>query len=52
MTEVVKAEVKKLMNVKVIYPISDSIWVSPVQVVSKKEGMAVVLNDRNELIPT
>jgi hypothetical protein len=26
-------------------------WVSPVQVVPKKEGMTVVKNDKNELIP-
>ena len=35
-----------------IYPISDSSWVSPVQVVPKKGGMTVVKNDNNELIPT
>jgi hypothetical protein len=26
-------------------------WVSPVQVVPKKEGMMVVENNKNELIP-
>ncbi|XP_076881116.1 uncharacterized protein LOC143529155 [Bidens hawaiensis] len=35
-----------------IYPISDSPWVSPVQVVPKKGGMTVVVNEKNELIPT
>src|SRR3954468_16960340 len=35
-----------------IYPISDSAWVSPVQVVPKKGGMTVIRNDKNELIPT
>ena len=45
-----KAEVIKLLNVKVIYPISDSSWVSPMQVVPKKGGMIVVLNEKNELI--
>nr|GEW25114.1 hypothetical protein [Tanacetum cinerariifolium] len=30
----------------------DSPWVSPVQCVSKKGGMAVVTNDENELVPT
>jgi len=34
------------------YPISDSPWVSPVQVVPKKEGMTVIKNEKNELIPT
>ena len=34
-----------------IYPISDSSWVSPVQVVPKKGGITVVPNEKNELIP-
>ncbi|KAL5571515.1 hypothetical protein UlMin_021112 [Ulmus minor] len=36
----------------IIYPISDSSWVSPVQCVPKKGGMTVVENAKNELIPT
>ncbi|KAG8490931.1 hypothetical protein CXB51_014112 [Gossypium anomalum] len=52
MKEVVKAEVIKLLNVGIIYPISDSSWVSPVQVVPKKRGMTVVTKEKNELIPT
>jgi hypothetical protein len=51
MREVVKTEVLKLLKVGVIYPISNSDWVSPVQVVLKKGGMTVVRNERNELIP-
>ncbi|KAL5570007.1 hypothetical protein UlMin_026582 [Ulmus minor] len=39
MQEVVKKEVVKLMDAGIIYPISDSSWVSPVQVVPKKGGM-------------
>ena len=35
-----------------IYSISDSAWVSPVQVVPKKGGMTVVRNNKDELIPT
>jgi hypothetical protein len=35
----------------VIYPISDSEWVSPVQVVSNKGGIMVISNEKNELIP-
>jgi hypothetical protein len=41
MREVVKKEVLKLLKAGVIYPISDSEWVSPVQVVPKKGGMTV-----------
>ena len=36
MMEVVKEEILKLLDVGVIYPISDNKWVSPVQVVPKK----------------
>ena len=38
MKEVVRKEVLKWLDVGVIYPISDSLWVSPIQVVPKKEG--------------
>ncbi|RDX94809.1 Retrovirus-related Pol polyprotein, partial [Mucuna pruriens] len=37
--DVVKKEVTKLLVVGIIYPISDSQWVSPMQVVPKKSGM-------------
>jgi hypothetical protein len=50
--EVVKKEVIKLLDAGIIYPISDSKWVSPVQVVPKKGGMTVVKNKNNELLPT
>ncbi|GJR80658.1 reverse transcriptase domain-containing protein [Tanacetum coccineum] len=36
MKEVVKKEVIKLLDAGIIYPISDSPWVSPIQVVPKK----------------
>ncbi|KAJ0879019.1 putative nucleotidyltransferase, Ribonuclease H [Helianthus annuus] len=52
MQDVVKKEVLKLLDAGLIYPISDSAWVSPVQVVPKKGGMTVVVNEKNELIPT
>ncbi|GKD01930.1 DNA-directed DNA polymerase, partial [Tanacetum coccineum] len=48
--EVVKQEVIKLLDAGLIYPISDSPWVSPVQVVQKKGGMTVVKNEKDELI--
>jgi hypothetical protein len=51
MREVVKKEVLKLLKAGVIYPVFDSEWVSPVQVVSKKGGMTVIRNEKNELIP-
>jgi hypothetical protein len=49
--EVVKKEVIKLLDAGLIYPISDSPWVSPVQVVPKNGGMTVVKNDKDELVP-
>ncbi|XP_076905366.1 uncharacterized protein LOC143561111 [Bidens hawaiensis] len=52
MQEVVKKEVLKLMDAGMIYPIYDSLWVSPTQVVPKKGGMTVVMNEKNELIPS
>ncbi|KAD4887896.1 hypothetical protein E3N88_19968 [Mikania micrantha] len=52
MQDVVKKEVIKLLDAGLIYPISDSPWVSPVQVVPKKGGMTVITNEKNELIPT
>nr|KYP49958.1 Transposon Ty3-I Gag-Pol polyprotein [Cajanus cajan] len=52
MKEVVKKEVQKLLEAGMIYPISDSAWVSPVQVVPKKGGMTIIHNEKNELIPT
>ncbi|GJV77379.1 reverse transcriptase domain-containing protein [Tanacetum coccineum] len=45
-------EVIKLLDAGLIYPISDSPWVSPVHCVPKKGGMTVVTNEDNELIPT
>jgi hypothetical protein len=51
MREVVKKEVLKLLKAGVIYPVSDSEWVSLVQVVPKKGGMTVIRNEKNELIP-
>ncbi|XP_076886632.1 uncharacterized protein LOC143536550 [Bidens hawaiensis] len=50
--EVVKKEVLKLMDAGMIYPISDSPWVSPTQVVPKKGGMTMVMNEKNKLIPS
>ena len=37
---------------EVIYPISDSAWVSPVQVVPKKGGTTVIRTENNILLPS
>nr|GEV66012.1 reverse transcriptase domain-containing protein [Tanacetum cinerariifolium] len=49
--DVIKKEVIKLLDAGVIYPISDSPWVSPIHCVPKKGGMTIVANENNELIP-
>ncbi|GJX40706.1 reverse transcriptase domain-containing protein [Tanacetum coccineum] len=50
--EVIKKEVIKLLEAGLIYPISDSPWVSPVYCVPKKGGTTIVTNEENELILT
>ncbi|RDY09991.1 Retrovirus-related Pol polyprotein from transposon 17.6, partial [Mucuna pruriens] len=50
--DVVKKEVTKLLAAGIIYPILDSQWVSPVQVVPKKSGMTVTKNQQDEMVPT
>ena len=50
--EVFRKEVLKWLNTGFIYAISDSLWVSPVHVVPKKGGFTVIINEKNELIPT
>ena len=52
MMDVVKKKIFKLLEVGVIYPISDINWVSPIQVVPKKTGITVVKNQNDELVPT
>ena len=52
MKDVVRSEVLKLLDVGIIYPIADSKWVSPTQVVPKKFGITVIQNENEELIPT
>ena len=50
LSTVVRDEIKKLMEAGIIYPISDSKWVSPVHVVPKKGGVTVVKNAQGESI--
>nr|GEV88477.1 reverse transcriptase domain-containing protein [Tanacetum cinerariifolium] len=50
--DVIKNEVLKLLDAGLIYPISDSPWVSLVHCVPKKGGFTVVENEENELILT
>ena len=52
MKEVVRKEVLKWLDAGVIYSISNSAWVSPIQVVPKKEGTTVIKTDDNTLLPS
>ena len=52
MQKVVRAEVLKLLQVGIIYPIFDSPWVSPTQVVPKKSRVTIVKNEKGEDMPT
>ena len=42
----------KWLNAEIIYPISDSQWVSNVHVVPKKAGVTVIVNDKGKEIQT
>ena len=50
--EVLKKEIIKWLDARIIYPISNSSWVGPVQCVPKKCRVTVVANEKNKLIPT
>ena len=50
--EVVRIEVLKLLQAGIIYPISDSTWVSPTQVVPKKSGVTTVKNEKGKELST
>ena len=52
MQEVVRAEVLKLLQDGIIYPIFGSPWVSPTQVVPKKSGVTIVKNEKGEDVST
>ena len=50
MQEAIKAKILKLLDNGIIYPISDSQWVSLVNAVPKKAGFTVVENEQKELV--
>ncbi|XP_076953829.1 uncharacterized protein LOC143628028 [Bidens hawaiensis] len=52
MREVVKKEVLKWLDASIIFPISDSTWVSPTQTVPKKAGIQITCNEKGEEIAT
>ena len=52
MQEVMRTEVLKLHQAAIIYPISDSTWVSPTQIVPKKPRVTTVQNEKEKDMPT
>ncbi|CAM8934479.1 unnamed protein product [Rhodiola kirilowii] len=52
MMEIVRKEIQKLLDADVIYPISDSRWVSPVHVVPKKTGITVEEDAEGKMVTT
>ena len=52
MQEAVRAKIVKLLDIRIIYLISDSQCVSPVYAVPKKSGFAMVENENQELVQT
>ncbi|CAN6453712.1 unnamed protein product [Victoria cruziana] len=50
--EVVKKKIIKWLDASIIFPILDSEWVSPIQMVPKKAGLTVVKNEHGKDIPT
>ena len=47
-----KKEIINWLDAGIIYPILDNSLVSLVQCVLKKDGVTIIANEKNELIPT
>ncbi|CAM8959633.1 unnamed protein product [Rhodiola kirilowii] len=52
MMEIVQKEIQKLLDADVIYPISDSQWVSPVHMVPKRSGITVEEDAKGKMVTT
>ncbi|CAM8972619.1 unnamed protein product [Rhodiola kirilowii] len=50
--EIVQKEIQKLRDADVIYPISDSQWVSPVHIVPKKTGVTIEEDAEGKMVTT
>ena len=50
MIKVVKKEILKLLDVEMIYVVSNSPWISPVHFIQKKVGIMVEANHNGELV--
>ncbi|XP_071925471.1 uncharacterized protein [Coffea arabica] len=52
MKEVVRNEILKWLDAGIVFPISDSVWISPIHVVPKKGGITTIVGKNDELIPS
>ncbi|CAM9000858.1 unnamed protein product [Rhodiola kirilowii] len=52
MMEIVQKEIQKLLDADVIYPISDSQWVSPIHIVPKKTGITIEEDAEGKMVTT
>ncbi|CAM8954580.1 unnamed protein product [Rhodiola kirilowii] len=52
MMEIVQKEIQNLLDANIIYPISDSQWVSPVHVVPKKSGITIEEDAEGKMVTT
>ena len=52
MKEVERIGILKWLNAGIIFPISDSIWISPIHIVPKKGGIAIIMGKIDEMIPS
>ncbi|XP_071922613.1 uncharacterized protein [Coffea arabica] len=52
MKEVVRNEILKWLDAGIVFPISDSVWISPIHVVPKKGGITTIVGKNEELIPS
>nr|XP_027067480.1 uncharacterized protein LOC113693099 [Coffea arabica] len=52
MKEVVRNEILKWLDAGIVFPISDSVWISPIHVVPKKGGITTIIGKNDELIPS
>ena len=49
---VVRNEILKWLDVGIIFPISNSVWISLIHVISKKKsGITIIMGKNDEMIP-
>ena len=52
MKEAIRAEIVKLLDNGISYPISDSQWISSIHAVPKKSDFTMIENDNQKLVQT